>query len=149
MLKKILFPFCRYKTLSFLSGNRRDVVMERVYDLLEKREIERERPTDSSTESDTELPVVKPEPVDPTQQDPSQPCKKRQRKSLTRRMAGDVVDLTKPAATLRKEVAEYQAAMVRAGVGPLEWWASYAVSFQSVASLAREYLSIPPTEVSN
>ena len=44
--------------------------MERVYDLLEKREIERERPTDSSTESDTELPVVKPEPVDPTQQDP-------------------------------------------------------------------------------
>ena len=64
-------------------------------------------------------------------------------------MAGDVVDLTKPAATLRKEVAEYQAAMVRAGVGPLEWWASYAVSFQSVASLAREYLSIPPTEVSN
>ena len=49
MLKKILFPFCRYKTLSFLSGNRRDVVMERVYDLLEKREIERERPTDSSS----------------------------------------------------------------------------------------------------
>ena len=48
----------------------RDVVMERVYDLLEKRENERERPTDSSTESDTELPVVKPEPVDPTQQDP-------------------------------------------------------------------------------
>jgi hypothetical protein len=47
-------------------------------------------------------------------------------------MAGDVVELAKPAATLRKEVAEYQAPMVRAGVGLLGWvlwgWSSEMVS---------------------
>ena len=143
------FPFCRYKSLSFLSGNKRDIVMERVFDILEKRETEIQRRTETELLPVKQEPVGPPQSQDSQQQDPSQPTRKKQRKSLTRRMAGDVVDLTKPAATLRKEVAEYQSAMVRAGVGPLEWWSRFAVSFQSVASLAREYLSIPPTEVSN
>lgn len=79
----------------------------------------------------------------------SQPPKKKQRKSLSHRMAGDaaqVTDLTKPAESLKKEVADYMSA--RSGMSPLEWWSKASFSFPNIGELAREYLCIPPTEVS-
>lgn len=142
-----------------MSPAKKDIVMRRVYDLLEMREAERE--SQHAAELSQLLPV-KTEPdaaptvtaatqsSDSSQPEPmaTQPPKKKQKRSLAHRIAGDVTDLTKPTDNLRKEVSDYTNAMVRAGMGPLEWWAKFAPGFQNIAELAREYLSIPPTEVS-
>ena len=130
------------------------MVMQRVFDLLEQKEAQRDRAAREHTEE--MLPVkqekgsqatVTQATVTAAQAEPTQPPRKKQRKSLADRLAGDVTDLTRPADNLRKEVADYTSAMVRAGVSPLEWWSKFACGFQTVADLAREYLSIPPTEV--
>jgi len=62
-------------------------------------------------------------------------------------MGGDVVDLSQPAASVAKEVEDYMSSLVMAGQTVLQWWAAHQGAFPSVAVLAREYLSIAPTEV--
>lgn len=142
-----------------MAAHKRALVMQRVYDLLEVKEAERARSQREAENADDMLPVKQekgPEATvtaaqsqssDSSQAEPTQPPRKKQRRSLADRLAGDVTDLTRPADNLRKEVSDYISAMVRAGVSPLEWWSRHSCGFQNVADLAREYLSIPPTEV--
>ena len=145
----LLLIFYRYKGLSFLSVELRAVVMDRVYDLLEGLEAEREaKEKESRTEDRSVTSVVKVEPGTATVTAAVDgPPKKKQKKSLQDRMLGEVTDLTVPAENLRKEVQEYVGAMVKAGQTPLQWWAIHSVSYPNVAELARSYLAIPPTEV--
>ena len=74
------------------------------------------------------------------------PPRKKAKKSLLSRMIGEVCDITAPAENLRKEVAEYQASVPRTA-NPLQYWALHQTLFPNVAELAKDYLSIPPTEV--
>jgi len=130
--------------------------MHRVFDLLEVKEAQRARSQREGADSaDADMLAIKQEKGDAaataaqsSQAEPTQPPRKKQRRSLADRLAGDVTDLTRPADNLRKEVADYTSAMVRCGMGPLEWWSRFSCGFQNVADLAREYLAIPPTEVS-
>lgn len=124
--------------------------MDRVYDALEAKQAQREsrKAAESLAKQEAGSASAGPSLATVTATVSQPPKKKQKKKSLLQRMAGEVTDLTQPAANLKKEVSEYQGAMVRADVGPLEWWARHAYAFQNVAELAREYLSIPPTEVS-
>lgn len=156
MILNDLFPY-RYKSLSFLSSERRDVVMERVFLLLEEAEEERLKSSQDSQESSSSQGMVnqvKVEPGEPTgtatvtaRLGPPKPKKQKSVRSLMDRMQGEVTDLTQPAENLRKEVHEYLGAMVRVNQTPLQWWALHEVTYPNVARLAKEYLSIPPTEV--
>lgn len=123
--------------------------MERVFELLEAIEARKEEAKadqDQGTQGSQtgpNLPAVKQEPdvlAVPA------PPKKKAKKSLASRMAGEVCDLTAPAENLRKEVAEYQASLTRT-TNALQYWALHQSLFQNIAVLAKNYLSIPPTEV--
>ena len=70
------------------------------------------------------------------------------RKGLMDRMLGPLLDLTEPTLNTKKEVEEYLAIPVRS-TDPLLWWRLHVEQFPTIARMAREYLSIPPTEVSN
>lgn len=61
-------------------------------------------------------------------------------------MGVEVTDRTVPAENLRTEVAEYQFLVPR-NTNPLVYWALHQNLFQNIAVLAKDYLSIPPTEV--
>lgn len=128
--------------------------MERVFELLEGIEARRaqekagqDQGTEGSqwSQAGPSQPAVKQEPdVDDV---PDMPApKKKSRKSLASRMTGEVCDLTVPAENLRKEVAEYQASVPRT-TNPLEYWAMHHNLYLNIAVLAKQYLSIPPTEV--
>ena len=77
---------------------------------------------------------------------------KKLRLTLGERLAGDAInpiDAAKPDANITKEVEGYLASPITVKVGALDWWKTSALLFSMIARLAREYLSIPPTEVSN
>lgn len=128
--------------------------MERVYDLLEQTEGERNQSqnpessqssTSSQSSGSSQGSVVKME-VDVG------PPKLKKRRSLMSRMEGDVTDLTLPAENIRKEVSEYLGVVLKKDktpVNPLAWWAVHEVVYPNIAQLAKNYLSIPPTEVLN
>ena len=128
--------------------------MERVFDLLEAEEERMKSSEDSqessSSQSASQGTVVKVEPAEPTVT-ARLPNSKKQKtvSSLMDRMQGQVTDLTQPAENLKKEVQEYIGAMIRINQTPLQWWAVHEVMYPNVARLAKQYLSIPPTEVNN
>ena len=130
--------------------------MERVFDLLEEEE-ERVKSSEDSQESSSSQSaasqVVKVEPAEPTvtvtARTNSSSKKQKTVRSLMDRMQGQVTDLTQPAENLKKEVQEYIGAMIRINQTPLQWWALHEVMYPNVARLAKQYLSIPPTEVNN
>lgn len=134
--------------------------MERVFVLLEQAEEEKLESTQgsslgssqgSSLGSSQGTVEVKPEPE--AAEAPTLTAKvgppppKKKRKSLMARMQGEVTDLTLPAENLKKEVHEYLGAMIFEHQSPLEWWKTHEIMYPNVASLAKKYLSIPPTEV--
>ena len=125
----------RYKTPTFLSPGKREIVMERVFKILEHKEALREMAT-ANVQSQ---PLVMTEPASAgTTQSLSEPPEKNTKKSMFNRLAGDVVDLSVPAENLRKEVNEYHEAMIKAGVRPLDWRAQHSYSFPNIADLAKK-----------
>ena len=153
--------------------------MERVMELLEKREYERlaredpiipvavkEEVLESLSQSQSQHSSLSTSQgaasqVQASQSQQSQDSKgkgkrarpaKKPRLSLGERLAGDAInpiDAAKPDANITKEVEGYLAAPITVKVGALDWWKTSALLFSMIARLAREYLSIPPTEVSN
>lgn len=138
--------------------------MQRVYDLLEQAEEEQlsasqasstsSNSSQSSFQSSQEVPVKTESDLPQSESIVAIPTltarngtKQKKRKSLMSRMVGEVTDLTQPAENIRKEVQDYLATLPKDGQTVLEWWAIHEVTFPNVARLARNYLSIPPTEV--
>ena len=114
----------RYKTLRLLSVEQREIVQDRVVEMMNVAHFE--------------VPTVKSEPEDPPQA----------KHNLMDCLAGDFVDLTDAIDVTSQEIELEKYIVEPVAVrDPLDWWKSNEAKFPRLACLARKYLCIPATEV--
>ena len=120
----------RFKQLKIMTNTQRDIVKQKISDLL--HEIK------SDSNDGEQAPVeVK---IEPGTEDPA-PKKPK----LFASLLGDICDLTLPT-SLDKEYSDFLEEPVRIA-DPLEWWQSGEFRYPNVAKLAKVYLAIPATSV--
>ena len=119
----------RYKQLKFLKPEQKEIVHQKIIELME-------------SESQSVV-TVKTESGEPEDSSMAPPEKKS--KFMFDCLLGDICDLTTPTSA-EKEFQDYISEPVRIA-NPLKWWEASENRYPNVAKLAKSYLSIPGTSV--